>query len=908
MKILSKGTAFENNSDKRKYYLAYSALFMTSAFLIYSWFFQYGNAIILDSDGIKQSYSTFLYFGRWLRIIFFNLLSFNFSIPLWDHNIGYGADIISTLHYYGIGDPLNFISFFTPEKYTELVYEMILISRLYFAGLFFSMFCFRMRLSFMQALIGSFVYVWSAFTLIGSLWLITGFMSAMIYLPLMLLGIEKILSGEKPFLLIISAFCALITNFYFFYMLSCIVSFYFIVRAYFTAPAENKTKHILKMSARFALNYATGIFLACLVFIPNFYLLIHSTRMKVQVFRFLYDLNYYKELTMSLFNVYPISFEWIFIGVSSMALFAFIALFMRKGKFLQVKIIFLFLSFCLIFPIGGKILHGFSYASLRWIWAYIFTAAFICSLMLPYLMRLKKKEMLAMSIIAALYIGLCILFYRDLLNIVKIGYVVTGVYLISFTAISFMKMKKSRGYAVILLLLCANIFLSAAYAYKYSFAGYKIKIGEIYPSVINTSHLSVKNINDADSFYRYEENPFGLDIYTNSSMLVGVKGTSYYYSLAVPYIYELLGDLEHYTEFDFMYYGLDGRTMMGALASVKYFIVADGAEQYLPFGFDENANSFKAHRRTEYHAYKTKNNLPLGYTYSKYIPYSVYENLDAVQRQEILLQGAVLKENLPPQFEKAQRLELRERRIPFYVNAADGLLLESNKMVGIKNGAAMQIVFNAPPNSETYIRFVNIIAPSNKEAMTVNVFSNGVNKKFEVYSPKFVRYIGKKNYIINMGYSKVAKTSSVITLPSEGTLTFDKMELVNLPFGKEYEAEIKTLKEDVLENVKLEGNEVSGEISLKTNKILVLSLPYNEGWEAWINGVKTPILRANIMYMGFPLQAGKYEIRLKYATPGIYLGAFLSLLGFIITALLFFKKSLLQKFKFLKGFYNLFGV
>ncbi|MDR0823195.1 MAG: YfhO family protein, partial [Endomicrobium sp.] len=709
--------------DKQKrtnYYLAYSALFLMTAYLVYSWFLKYGFAIILDSDGIKQSFSTFLYLGKYLRLIFTNLIHLNFTIPLWDHNIGYGADIISTLHYYGIGDPLNFLSFFTPQSWSELVYELIMISRLYFAGLFFMAYCFKMKTDYMPALIAAFIYVFSGFTFVGSLWLITGFMSAMIYLPMTLIGLEKILQGEKPHFFIISVFIALITNFYLFYMLSCFIFLYFIVRAPFVFREHSPNspilvqvkaffkgaglKNSLKCFIRFCINYAIGCFMACIIFIPDFFLLIHSTRMKVSVFRWFYDNTYYRELLMSLFNIYPLSFEWIFIGICYLSLFAVILLFLKGKNFTQIKIIFAVLVLCLIFPLGGKIIHGFSYASIRWVWAFNFFMAFTAAAMMPFLVRIKTKEIIILTAITALYIAGCVYLYRNILNIVLYGYLIALIFLLVLFAVSKLKINKFLAYILIFVIVFLNILLGAFYSYRYNFGTYKVKIGEILPSITRTSHNSVKNIKDTDSFYRYEENPFGLDIYTNSSMLVGVKGTSYYFSLAVPYIYEWLGGLEHYTEFDFMYYGLDGRTMMNALASVKYFISADGAEVYKPYGFNKKAGSFKAHRRMLYHAYETKNTLPLGYTYSNYVPHSVYEELNAVQRQEIMMQTVVLKENLPSDFVQARNLTLREIRIPFYPMASDGVVLENNKFVVLKAGGGIQIGFNAPPNSETYLR------------------------------------------------------------------------------------------------------------------------------------------------------------------------------------------------------------
>ena len=61
---------------------------------------------------------------------------------MWDMNIGYGSDILTTLHYYVIGDPLTLLSVFVPADKTEVLYEVLIFLRIYLAGISFSVFCF----------------------------------------------------------------------------------------------------------------------------------------------------------------------------------------------------------------------------------------------------------------------------------------------------------------------------------------------------------------------------------------------------------------------------------------------------------------------------------------------------------------------------------------------------------------------------------------------------------------------------------------------------------------------------------------------------------------------------------------------------------------------------------------------
>lgn len=49
---------------------------------------------------------------------------------MWDLNIGYGSDILTTLHYYVIGDPLTLLSVFFKSSQTEFLYEFLFFDNL----------------------------------------------------------------------------------------------------------------------------------------------------------------------------------------------------------------------------------------------------------------------------------------------------------------------------------------------------------------------------------------------------------------------------------------------------------------------------------------------------------------------------------------------------------------------------------------------------------------------------------------------------------------------------------------------------------------------------------------------------------------------------------------------------------
>ncbi|WOO41859.1 YfhO family protein [Rubellicoccus peritrichatus] len=76
---------------------------------------------------------------------------------------------------------------------------------------------------------------------------------------------------------------------------------------------------------------------------------------------------------------------------------------------------------------------------------------------------------------------------------------------------------------------------------------------------------------------------------------------------------------------------------------------------------------------------------------------------------------------------------------------------------------------------------------------------------------------------------------------------------------------------------------VEGHIVLEEPAMLVFSIPYDPGWSAWVNGEDVAIERANIGFMGVPLEAGENVVHLAYWPP--FFTFSLLLCGFAIVGL-----------------------
>ena len=144
--------------------------------------------------------------------------------------LGYGGDILTTLNYYSFGDPLDLLSILVPYRYTEYLYSFLVIFRIYLSGLSFSYYCKTHGHEGMHVLIGSIMYSFCGYTIIFAT-RHPFFINPMIYLPLLLVGIDQMLENKKSVLFHIIVIISLISNLLFlhvnsFYVFICITALF----------------------------------------------------------------------------------------------------------------------------------------------------------------------------------------------------------------------------------------------------------------------------------------------------------------------------------------------------------------------------------------------------------------------------------------------------------------------------------------------------------------------------------------------------------------------------------------------------------------------------------------------------------------------------------------------------------
>ena len=256
-------------SFRKEYYVRYTLIFLLTAFIVYIRFILEGKSFLWLSDGTDQHYTALAWFGRYLRDYITGIFTEGeFTLPQWSFSLGSGDDIITTLHYYCIGDPLDLLAVFFDPGATEWLYTFLILLRLYLSGIVFSEFCFYHKKKAAEkgdagaqaagvkaaqrdpdaagqpggrdpggsavqtqtaVLVGALVYCFCGFVIAGAM-KHAFFFNPFLYFPLFCLGAEKVLRRESPRLFIAITAVSALSNFYFFYMITILGFLYTAVR------------------------------------------------------------------------------------------------------------------------------------------------------------------------------------------------------------------------------------------------------------------------------------------------------------------------------------------------------------------------------------------------------------------------------------------------------------------------------------------------------------------------------------------------------------------------------------------------------------------------------------------------------------------------------------------------------
>lgn len=885
--------------EQRKYcYGVYTLMFLLMCIGAFLPFFTEGKSFVWGAgveDGLSQHFSALAYYGEALREFFRNLLAGHPKLVMWDMSLGYGADILSTLNYYAIGDPLNLLYGFVSPKNTETMYDFMILLRMYLAGITFIMYARKMKKRSYGTVIGALVYVFSGFCFRLGL-RHPFFINPIIYFPLLCLGIEKIYQRERPYVFIFAVCVSAMSNYYFLYMLTIFAVIYAWIRFY-KYTEENKMKNFFLTILKFGMYYTLGIAMAAVILLPS-------------VIGFLGNGRYGKGVDWKSLIVYPGKYYLLFIenfiGYGNMGsntnagylpivgIVVLFTLFSQRMKHKKYRVAFIASIIALILPIFGYAFNGFSYANNRWAFALSFIVALLTAEMYPRLFVMSKRQQIGIGAGIIIYTVFCIIVNASGEEILKNKGIMAAcgliavfyILLLIFQRLGYDTQKRIvRVSMAILLLISVGVhgyyrFDPKGYAYTQEF----MDQGQAYRTLKEDNIRMLSKVNDP-SVYRVHAEGYR---YKNYGLINHLNTISGYYSITAKCVtdtikgYDTLG-----MQYADKYKGVDQRLGLLSLAGVKYITVAHNSQVAkdvssmgdVPYGVE------KLRKKGNITLYKNKYALPFAYAYDSYMTEQQYEQLNGIGKEQAMLAQIILNQH--PADKEIQHNEQR--------NGPDiqTISLPETRISSPKGKKYADITVPVEKDKETYLYFKNLvyhgkkngddkfILTGRKGTKGILVTQNDVQQKIHIQSTFNPYYFGRKDYIVKINHqTSKAKEKVRLNFLSPGEYEFDDISLITVP-KKDVLARLKERKENSMKQIQYEGNHFRGVYHAKKDQILCVTIPYSKGWKATVNGNRTKIYKANGMFMGIIMKKGIQSVKLDYETPGLKIGAWISLAAWI---------------------------
>ena len=842
-----------------------------------------------------------------------------------------GGNTVGLFAYY-MSSPLNLIIGLFPKAYIAETIVVITLIKIGLSSLTFTIYLIQsFKKRDINVIMFSLCYSFMAYNInfqLNIMWL-----DGVVLLPLVMLGIDKLINEKKYKLYVISLFIAIVSNYYIGYMICIFSGLYFIYKLIL----NNKVK-LIKLGSFIGASILS-VALSAFVLIPTV-LSLSSGKAKFRLFQEL------PKLMMSLDEViaqlfignyslgqimgnYPNIYCGVIITVLGILYFLNKNISRKErilsGIFMFVLLLSIFISTLVLiwhgfdYPVGfayrfsflisflgivlaykefisyenisklkiaiiillgvgctGYILYG-DYEGLS-LWnillTFLFFVVYIILIKLANWSNFNKDEKWNFSL--SVYQWLCkiVKFYRCTEGNVRcvnkpIDYSKCGK--VDNNRKKLRDVKKIKLEQIINILIMAIVFIELIIN-AYSCLKLKSYVSRVrIYNYINEMQPIVDELKEnMDNFYRMEE------VFANTyddPMLLNYYGITHSSSANDRNTRKFMANMGFKTSSIFEKYNRGSLISIDSLLGVKYQIVSKKSENFSDNHYTENEYYKKVLEEGDYIIYENPFALPIAFMVNDNL-----KDVDTLDVNTFELNNRILSSMVNTKKVINKSLNVKE-------------IISENLISTINNGevcyermdkqkaSSITFIVEAEDNNPVYMFLKsNAYESGTVSSNQVRVSINGVRKFTAFDSRNYnVEYIGAFN-----------KGEDIII---EINLNTNKLYLKELQIYScdvdEFEEVYNNLKENIISDTDYRDGYVKGKISVTEDKTLIYtSIPYDEGWTVKIDGKKVEYVKILDGLIGVDVDTeefseGEHVIELKYKVPGLMGGIIISFLALV---------------------------
>lgn len=821
---------------------------------------------VLASDAFSQ-FSNF-------HASFRNVLTGQQSI-FYTWNASLGLNYIALVSYYlgGLFTPL--VLFFPNQLMPDALYVLTLL-KIGTAGLafwFYASQTFNIRrwnhvtLAVCYALM-SFVTAHSELIM----WL-----DAFVYLPLIILGINRLIDKKKPVLLFVSYLLLFLSSFYMGFMIGLFSVLYFLVQLF------NRWSQVKKSILPYGITSLLAGGASMLIVLPAVLDLRSNGEALTEITTFKTEATAALDVIMkNMIGVYDTtkygSIPFIYVGL--LPLLLCILYFASKKIALKEKLLYaaffaiLIASFYIV-PLN-LFWHGM-HAPNMFLFRYAYLFSFLVLILAGYgweKLEIKKQELftvIGLSAIVVFALAFAIKPATSYTYVTTAAFALTIVFFVlylltmGFGQLNLLSTKKMT--VLLLLFVCGEMAINTSSMLRgilndWNYASRSLYT-DPYPPI---KELVDQTKADNDTFYRLEN----LDpVSSNDSINYGYSGISLFSSIrnrnSSSYL-DRLGFRSRGTNLNIRY--ANNTLLMDAFTAIKYNIASQPIDKY---GFNQVTTA------KEYQLYENQNALPLAFLAEPDIDKIQQPKNDNLTSQKNLINGLANIEQNYFQFLPLQVVVSKNTTI-----TNDNIYTHFSE---IESNVAKEITWSVqvPANTQAYLSLYP--QDFNKlESSSATITVNGQQRETQIN-------INGQYY--DLGYYDT-DTNVQFTTSFYGTeqISFQNPQVVALDTTA-YQRAIDLIQERGVD-MTVSKRGAQGEITADSDQLLVTTIPYDKGWTALLDGKKVAVKDFQDAFVSIAIPKGTHQLKLTYLPPGLKTGAILfigCLLLFIIFVRVYEKKD-----------------
>mgnify|MGYP004631732275 FL=1 len=883
--------------------VVYTICFLVISFMTFGGFVIFGRTLIinapLNTDGVTQHYPLLVNMKHIIQGIFQGK-----GISFCAQNIGLGNDLFGNAAIV-LMDPFNYLAILFPEKYLDIGYSLAIILRLYCAGLAMCCLLRYHKKSEVACLLGGLSYAFSGWAI--SAMAHAFFLNPLVLFPIVILGIDKIFNGEKPYTLIFSVWLSLITYIYFAYMTAIYAVIYILVR-YFAGDRERKVGDFFQLIFKYVFYVIIAVFLASPVMLSVLYAIVNAAKTSGVRESLVPTMKQLLRWIPSLACNIDVARNYTYSGTGALTLVLVPLMFTKlKDKNKRVPIFIFFFSFLmLLVSVWGRVMNGFSYSAGRWCYILAFFYVWSAMEVLDDFMEMKAKEERALQIWLGI-VGIFIFVGIVLTNILPLIYGVIAMVNIVFAIITYSYRNKRMETLISLVVLNIGI----GYAIFFSpFSGthidYYTKVGECWEeysqSVLRADNHSDKDYYRIDSIERVQIGRKNTVICNsaNESLFWNTRTVAWYLSTMNKNLLEYNKQLGNNTGYfrRMIVWSNDNRSSLNFLQGVKYFLNESGSiKSYAGYGYKKIA------KRKGVTVQKQKYKPGLGYVFDSVIKESEFEKYSALEKEQLMMQTAVVSDE---DYDKLAVAKFNMKEADLDIQEADYTVADNSsvklnkKSFKVDSRSKLELETKQYENCEVYVEFTGLKkkAYSISKLQELDLGKDSLSDRYDTaryrmnhidYQPygNFELFVSSGNlrkrivnaegeaqgiterdsYLVNIGYFKKSNGKITIEFPTRGEYTYDDLKVYIVPQNS-FDNQAQKLSDNRFTMTGQSANTIAGTVDIKKDGFLYLSLLKHPGWKVYIDGQLAESYKADICFTGVPLRQGKHKIELVYRPIG----------------------------------------